>query len=156
MTMTLFNHNALYLVFDPNSQCLDEEFSFLKKHPNGNFAELSKHSICCREKICNNFNCSNLGNNEKKIHQYLANLSKAIGFVHDNLEIVSLYDLPGILSTPTVIAGENFIRENLPQSFVYTKCQKDDQIDLDKYSCCLLGWEKLIDKKFTGGRKKSV
>ena len=50
-----------------------------------------------------------IGEREKIIHEYLANLSRSIGFAEE--ELVSLYDLPGILSFPKGIAWMNIFRE---------------------------------------------
>ena len=124
---------------DKDPFCLTEEFSF------------NRDNTLCHKK----FDCSNLGYREKKIHQYLTNLSKAIGFIHEDPKTVSLYDLPGILSTPVGVAGEDiqFLYEKLPQSFVYTRCGKNHHIDLGRYKCCLLGWEIAIDQKIQTGRK---
>ena len=100
------------------------------------------------------YDCSNLGENEKKIHRYLEELSRSIGFSQD--EVVSLYDLVGILSTPQGIVGtKDDFTEHIRQSFVYTKCKKYQQVkimDKDVYKCCLKGLEYQINESWCFSR----
>ena len=106
------------------------------------------------------FDCAQLGVNEMKIHSYLEKVSKAVGFTEE--EMVSLYDLVGMLSTPhdkvgKVVEGmfhlgdlkfSKFLLEKLPQAFVYTKCKKFQKLtgtDFCEFNCCLKGLDDRIE-----------
>ena len=93
--------------------------------------------------------CPDLKPNEIKIQHYLKNLSKIVGFSEE--ETISLYDLVGILSSPTgdVKLKTDGIQEKLPQSFLYTSCKIDGTLLLkdDGYNCCFEKWEHKINKK---------
>ena len=95
-----------------------------------------------------------IGEREKVIHEYLANLSRSIGF--DEEELVSLYDLPGILSFPKGIAWVDWkMREYIPQSYVFTRyskngLMKDIKMSYDQYIWCLKGWESAVNREVNG------
>ena len=89
-----------------------------------------------------------IGEREKVIHEYLANLSRSIGFAEE--ELVSLYDLPGILSFPKGIAWVDNRWEYLPQSFVFTRYSKNGQMKDIEFVWCLRGWESAVNHEVNG------
>ena len=94
-----------------------------------------------------------IGEREKVIHEYLANLSRSIGFAEE--ELVSLYDLPGILSFPKGIAWVDPKYENLPQQFVFTRYNKngqmkDTEMSYNQNFWCLRGWESAVNREVNG------
>ena len=56
---------------------------------------------------------------EKSLHQLFHNISEIVGF--DDLERVSLYDVPGILAN--VPSFDDLQKPNLPNSFYFTRCE---------------------------------
>ena len=85
------------------------------------------------------FSCYNgdnqLKENEIWLHKYFTNLSKTIGF--DDQEAVSLYDVPGIVSTLSTLQIEDWFG---PQNFIYSRCKDDEYLQPIKIVDCFNTW----------------
>ena len=75
---------------------------------------------------------------ENYLHNYFRNLSKLMGFTDQ--ELVSLYDLPGMLSYLDRYHRERY---HGPHAFLFTRCQQKDFHDrpVAKFSKCFAEWD---------------
>ena len=76
-----------------------------------------------------------LKENELWLHQYLTNLSKVVGF--EDKELVSLYDVPGMVSKLTIRQIEDLFG---PQNFIYSRCKDDEYFQPIKIVDCFNTW----------------
>ena len=81
-----------------------------------------------------------LKNNELWLHQYFTNLSKTAGF--EDEELVSLYDVPGMVSTLTKLQREYLYG---PQNFIYSRCTNDVHFELRNVIECFNKWRASLD-----------
>ena len=72
--------------------------------------------------------CEALKDEEKSIHQLFKNISKIVGF--DDLERISLYDIPGILAKVKVNSWDVLMMPNLPNSFYFSRCESKTNFSL--------------------------
>ena len=94
----------------------------------------------CRHDLCDCYtemliNCTKLNENEKKLHEYFALLSKSFGF--NESELLSLYELPGMLADdldyakPSVANGkeeDDNLLGDIPQAHLYSSCKRREPI----------------------------
>ena len=84
----------------------------------------------------NGYNGDNhLKENELWLHQYFKNLSKIAGF--EDKELVSLYDVPGMVSKLTKLQIEDWFG---PQNFIYSRCKDDKHFQPIKIVDCFNTW----------------
>ena len=88
--------------------------------------------------------CQALKDNEKIIHEFFSNLSLAIGL--DELQKISLYDIPGILSRIRV----HSVLQNpkLQSSFYFTRCQNKEDVKFKQE--CADEWNSFLSKEIKG------
>ena len=65
--------------------------------------------------------CNVLNENEKKMHEYLTNISKLVGF--DDSELISSFDIPGIFGNSRNLDDDSW-PPLMPQTFLYSKCKE--------------------------------
>ena len=73
--------------------------------------------------------CKTMVKTEKDLQEYLTSLSKLVGF--EVSESVSLYELPSLLAKDT---NDNNWPPVMNQLFLYTLCERDDNIPDDEFS----------------------
>ena len=137
-----------------------EVMSFVHMGPFGNFLSYFLNKIKLDKKLDNTFKygkrannqnwdhfCS-LEKNEKFVQMYFTNLSKSIGFEEN--ELVSLYDLPSMLSNAN---DEDMF--NFHQNFLYSTCQdpvtnayllSGNFLQSPTYAC-FMEWKSLLYKE---------
>ena len=95
----------------------------------------------CRHDLClqyndTNFDCTKLDENENILHEYFALLSKHFGF--NDSEILSLYELPGMLADnldyrdASSVDGKiesDFLLGDIPQAYMYSDCKEREHIN---------------------------
>ena len=88
--------------------------------------------------------CQALKDNEKIIHEFFSNISLAIGL--DELQKISLYDIPGILSRIRV----QYVLQNpkLQSSFYFTRCQNKEDVKFKQE--CADEWHFFLSKEIKG------
>ena len=88
--------------------------------------------------------CKALKENEKIIHEFFSNISLAIGL--DELQKISLYDIPGILSRIRV----QYVLQNpkLQSSFYFTRCQNKEDVKFKQE--CADEWNSFLSKEIKG------
>ena len=65
--------------------------------------------------------CKVLTKNEKRMHEYLTNISKLVGF--NESELISSFDIPGIFGNSKNL-NEASWPPLMPQTFLYSKCKE--------------------------------
>ena len=99
--------------------------------------------------------CEALKDEEKSIHQLFQNISKIVGF--DDLERVSLYDVPGILAN--VPSLDELMNPNLPNSFYFSRCESKTNFSLAEG--CAKRWNEYLqnvtsNKRTDGNRLQGM
>ena len=128
-----FIHLKKFLSFEPTNLFYDEFF----ENSGCEYDEYEEYNYEFHEvKFC----CNALDENELFLHEYFSSLSTLFGLSNN----ISLFDVPSILANIDVTKNIMLTKH---QPFVYTRCQKEDELQFFPFVECVKEWDTYLLSK---------
>ena len=129
-----FIHLKKFMSFEPTNLGYDDFF----ENSGCEYDDYYGYDYEFEVKFC----CNALDGDELFLHEYFSSLSTLFGF--ENSNNISLFDVPSILANIDVTKSPMLTKH---QPFLYTRCQKEDELHFFHFYDCVKEWDTYLLSK---------